>query len=215
MIDLILNYIELIVVEYGALGVFVAILIEQIISPIPSILISMLAGFFLLPSDGSLSTLLWSSIFLVAIPVAIGSSIGSLFIYSLGYLGGKPAIEKCQKWIGLDWGMVERAKQKLDGRSSDEIVLFFLWIIPVFPSVAIAVLCGIIRYPLSKYIVIAFAGMFMQAIIMSFFGWHLGELYKINVQWLMSIEDYVLYSIIILALGAIGFSIYKKNIIEK
>ncbi|MCD5384922.1 MAG: membrane-associated protein, partial [Candidatus Pacebacteria bacterium] len=63
MIDLILNYIELIVVEHGALGVFVAILIEQIISPIPSILISMLAGFFLLPSDGSLSTLLWSSIF--------------------------------------------------------------------------------------------------------------------------------------------------------
>lgn len=210
MIDAFITYIQSIVVEYGALGVFFASLIEQIIAPIPSPLIPIMAGFFLLPAHGFFWDVLWQSMFIIALPVAFGATIGSLILYFLGYLGGKPIIEKSKKWIGLNWEDLEKVKIKLNNSRLDESTLFILWALPIVPSTAIAVSCGIIRYPVFKYILITISGIFIRATIMSIVGWQAGELYYVNIERIAAIENYLLIGFGILILIGIGFLFYKN-----
>lgn len=211
MIDAFITYIESIVVEYGALGVFIATLIEQIVAPIPSPLVPIMAGFFLIPAQIPFLDALLQSMLVVGLPVALGMTLGSLVIYFLGYLGGKPAIEKTKKWLGLDWKDIEKTKKKLDNSLSDELAIFILWLIPIVPSAAIAVLCGIIRYPIFKYIPLAVSGLFLRATIISLIGWQVGGVYYIVAAQIAAIENYLLIGFIFLILFGIGFLFYKKR----
>ncbi|MCH7730796.1 hypothetical protein IID21_04775 [Patescibacteria group bacterium] len=62
MIEKLTSLIQPIVVEYGAVGVFLATLLEEIIAPIPSPLVPLTAGFFLLPPDGAFLETIWQAI---------------------------------------------------------------------------------------------------------------------------------------------------------
>ena len=212
MIDGFIDYIRLIIVEYGALGVFIAALIEQIIALIPSSLIPIMAGFFLLPVQGFFWNVLLQAMLIIAIPATLGMTLGSLVIYFLGYLGGRPAIEKSKKWLGLSWEQVEKTKKKLDNnRGSDEFALFILWFLPVVPTSVMAVLCGIIRYPIFKYIPIVICALFLRVTIISLIGWQTGELYYITIKQITVIENYLLIGFIFLILIGVRFLFYKKR----
>ena len=128
MIDVFITFIESIVIGYGAFGVFFAALIEQIIAPIPSPLIPIMAGFFLLPAHGLFWNVLWQNMFIIALPTSLGITLGSLIFYLLTYWGGKPIIEKSKKWIGLRWEDLEKIKQKLNHSQSDEFILSLIHI---------------------------------------------------------------------------------------
>ena len=212
MIDSFIAYIKLIVVEHGALGIFIAALIEQIIAPIPSPLMPMMAGFFLLPAEGLFLDVLWQTMLIIALPIALGTTLGSLIIYSLAFWGGKPVIEKSKEWLGLNWKDIERTKKKLDNSSRDELALFVLWLLPIVPSAAIAVLCGIIRYPVFKYIPIAISGLFLRTTVVSLIGWQAGEFYYITAKQIAAIESYLLIGFIFLVLVGVVFMFYKKRL---
>jgi LPXTG-motif cell wall-anchored protein len=211
MITDFINYIELIVVEYGALGIFFAALIEQIIVPIPSSFVSITAGFFILPAYGLFLDVLWKSIYVIALPVALGTALGSLFFYFLGYLGGKPVVEKTKKWLGLNWEDIEKIKKKLDNSRNDELALFILWTLPILPTVVIAVSCGIFRYPVLKHILLTISGIFLRATAMSMVGWQMGELYYIGIKEIDLIENYFLIGFGLLILIGAVFIFYKKR----
>ena len=171
----------------------------------------MMAGFFLLPAQGLFLDVLWQSMLVIAIPVALGMTLGSLVIYFLGFWGGKPVIEKSRKWLGLSWEEIEKTKKKLDNSPNDEFAFFSLWLIPIVPSAAIAVFCGIIRYPVFKYIPLAVSGLFLRATMISLIGWQAGELYYINVKQIAAIENYLLIGFIFLILIGVVFLFYKKK----
>jgi len=211
MINNFITYIQSIIIEYGALGVFFITLVEQIIPPIPSAFVSMVAGFFLLPAEGLFWNVLWQAMLIIAIPVTIGAIIGSLFFYSLAYWGGKSLIDKNKKRLCINWNQIEGAKKKLDNNPSDEIALFVLCLIPIIPSTAVSVFCGIIRYPLSKFIPIALVAFFFRAIIVSLIGWQAGEFYYVHLEQIATIESYLLIAFVFLILIGTGFLFYKKN----
>jgi membrane protein DedA with SNARE-associated domain len=215
MINAFINYIQSIVVGYGTLGIFVAALIEQIIVFIPSSFVPITAGFFILPAYGLFLDVLWKSIYTIALPVAFGTALGSLIFYFLGYLGGKPIIEKTKKWFGLNWEDVEKIKKKLDNSRSDELTLFILWTLPILPTVVIAVSCGIFHYSLLKHILLTISGIFLRATAMSMVGWQMGELYYIAVKRIEFIENYLLIAFGLLILVGVIFLFYKKQYIVK
>ena len=212
MIENAISYIQSIIIELGVIGVFIASLIEQIIAPIPSPLIPMMAGFFLLPAYGTFFQVLWQSVFIIALPATAGIIIGASIVYFLGHWGGKPVIEKTKKWLGLKWEDVEKIKRKLDNSRSDEFVLFILWLLPIVPGVAISVFCGIIRYPLLKFIIIIALGSFLRAIAMALFGWQTGELYIVYAEHIGNIENYLLIVFGLLILIGIIYFIHKKKL---
>lgn len=212
MIESIILYIKAIIAEYGALGVFVATLIEEVVAPVPSPLVPVSAGFFLLMSDLSIVEILLKSAIMIALPVAVGISIGSSIVYALGFFGGKPVIEKSKKWTGINWQDVENVQSRFTKGIGDEITLFILRVLPIVPGVGISGFCGVIRYSLKKFIVITFIGSFIRAFILGIVGWQVGELYMTYAGIISKSEKYIFIVVLILAILFLGYHfIFKKK----
>jgi membrane protein DedA with SNARE-associated domain len=204
MIEKLTSYIQPIISEYGASGVLLATLLEEIIAPIPSPLVPLAAGFFLLPVDGGFLEIIRQALFIIAFPVALGITLGSLAVYGLGWRGGKPIIEKSKKWIGLSWGDLEKTERKLTRGKSDEIALFILRVLPIIPGVAISGFCGIVRYPLKTFAVITFLGALTRAIALGVLGWYAGVAYTTYAEIISKMENYIFAVLIISALFFAG-----------
>lgn len=195
MIDYFVNFLEIYILPWGALGVFVASVLEEVIAPIPSALIMTMSGFIFVTggvSFSSISTL----IFVVAIPAALGVTIGSYFIYFIARYGGKFVIEKWGKYIGLYWSDIEKIQSKLGGTKKDEIIISGARVLPIVPSVAISAFCGIIQMNLIKYFVITLIGTFFRGLILGVIGWQVGNVYYKYADLIQSIEKFVLLSTI-------------------
>ncbi|MEK7452130.1 MAG: VTT domain-containing protein [Patescibacteria group bacterium] len=211
MIEQLTSFIQPIVTEYGALGVFLATLLEEIIAPIPSPLVPLMAGFFLLPVREGFLTIAWQALFVIAFPVALGATLGSLVVYGIGYWGGKPVIEKSKKWLGLSWGDVEKIERKLIRGRGDEFVLFALRVLPVVPGVAISGFCGIVRYPLKTFVAITFLGALARSTALGIAGWYVGSMYLVYVDVISKIENYLFAVLILLAVFFAGRFLFLKK----
>ncbi len=111
---------------------------------------------------------------IIGIPAAFGVTLGSLPYYALGYFGGKPAIERWGKWLGINWQQVEELDEKLNKNWWDEIVFIGLRALPILPSVLLSVGPGVLRLPMRTYLVGSFVGTFIRATAMGFAGALLG-----------------------------------------
>jgi len=212
MIEQLTSLIQPIVVKYGAFGILLATLLEEAIAPIPSPLVPLTAGFFLLSADASFMETIQRALFVIAIPVAFGITLGSLAVYGLGYWGGKPIIEKNKKWIGLSWEDLEKTERKLIRGKSDEIALFVLRVLPIVPGVAISGLCGIVRYPLKTFAIITFIGALVRAVVLGVAGWYVGAVFMEYVEVISKTEKYLLAILIALALFFIGRWYFLKKL---
>jgi membrane protein DedA with SNARE-associated domain len=204
MTEQLISLIQPIIVEYGAFGVLLATLLQEIIAPIPAPLVPLAAGFFLLPVDGNFIEIAYQVLFVVAFPVAFGITLGSLAVYGIGYWGGKPAIEKSRKWLGLSWKNLEKTEKKLTRGKGDEIILFILRALPIVPGVAISGFCGIVRYSLKTFTVITFLGAFVRAFTLGIIGWYAGVAYIMYAETISKSERYIFVALIILAMLFIG-----------
>ncbi|MDD4290099.1 MAG: VTT domain-containing protein [Patescibacteria group bacterium] len=215
MIEQITTYIQPIIVGYGAMGVFFATIIEEIIAPIPSPLIPLTAGFFLLSTNAGFLTITMETFFIIAIPVSLGITLGSLVVYSIGFFGGKPFIEKNKKWLGLNWEDMERVEKKLTKKRGDEITLFILRLLPIIPGVAISGFCGVMRYPLKTFAIITFIGSFIRATILGIMGSYVGLMYMVYAKTISQIEKYLFIVLLPLILFFIIKFIFLKGFRSK
>lgn len=213
MLEQLISYIQIIIAKYGVLGIFGATILEEVIAPIPSPLVPLAGGFFLLPATSTWPQALLLVLLLVAIPVAVGVSLGSSFVYLLGYFGGKPVVEKWGKWLGTSWADIEKAEQKLANHKSDELVLYSLRLLPVAPGVALSAFCGIIRYRFIVFLLTTFLGSMTRAALLGLIGWQVGDLYYTYAEILASLEDYLFFGLIlvILLFGALYWRKRRKK----
>lgn len=208
MIDVFIEYLRRIVIEFGSFGVFIASFTEQVIPMIPTFLIVIMATLFLIPPEGHFLLILGKIMLIISLPAALGGTLGSLIFYFLSYLGGKPLINKAQGWLGLKWEDIEELKKRFDHNKSDELAIFILWLLPT-PSLAIAILCGAVRYPALKYILLALVGIFLRATTTSLVGWQAGAMH-LAIEDLTILGNYFLIGLTLLILTGIIFLIYKK-----
>src|SRR3989338_9959921 len=92
---------------YGPYSVFFAVILEEVLIPIPSPLVIMGAAFILIPADLAFWDAVREIFFVIVIPASIASTIGSFFTYGIGYYGGPPLAPKlpkifCTSWLGVE-----------------------------------------------------------------------------------------------------------------
>lgn len=159
----------------GFWGVFYGALLEEFFYVVPSSLVQLSAGALLLGGLSMSGDLVIKSILWIGIPAAIGVTIGSLPYYALGYFGGKPAVIKWGKWLGISWEQVEDIQKKFTKTWHDELIFTGLRALPILPSVALSVGPGVVRMPLRTYMIGSLLGTFIRATIMGFVGSRLGS----------------------------------------
>lgn len=197
MIEQLVLYLQGIIAQYGAAGVLLATLAEEIIAPIPSPFIPLSAGFLMFPSSERLIQILPGVLWRIALPVTVGIGIGSSLVYMIGWWGGKPMVERFRRFLGFSWGDVERVEARLLSGPRDEVILFLLRILPIIPGVAISALCGIVRYPFRTYLVFTLAGTFVRATILGITGWWVGEAYTLYAERISAFEKPLLIGVIL------------------
>lgn len=158
----------------GFMGVFYGALLEEFFYVVPSSIVQLTAGAILLGDIVFSWELLVKSMLWIGVPAAVGVTIGSLPYYALGYFGGKPAVDRWGKWLGITWQSIEDFNKKLSRTWWDDLIFTGLRALPILPSVVLSVGPGVFRLPMRTYLVGSFVGTFIRATAMGFVGSRLG-----------------------------------------
>ncbi len=212
MINTFILQLEVVIKEYGAMGVIFAGFLEEIIAPIPSSLVAMFAGFLLVPTEFTWLPAIIIASLKVALPMSLGVTAGSLIFYAVAYFGGKPIIVRYGKWFGVSWTKIEQAERQFIKGYADELILFVTRALPIFPNVAISIFCGIIRYPIRTFLLITFLGSFIRSLVMAMIGWQARDAYIVYADTIDQIEIFV-FAGIVLALAVFFLLRQKKKIV--
>lgn len=207
MLSEIFIHIEQFMVNYGALGVFVASFLEEIIAPIPSTLVVLGSSFLILKNNiitvNSVLMLLTELI----LPASLGMTLGSILVYFIAYYAGVPFIKRWGKYLGLSCEDIKKTNHHFT-KNRDNLILFVLRAVPVVPSIAISAFCGFIRFNFSNYILYSFLGNLVRTTILGVIGWQFGRLYLSISQDISLLEELAL---IIMISGLIVYIIFKRR----
>lgn len=218
MIADIVVYLEGVIQYFGIWGVLIASFLEEVIAPLPSPVVMTASGFFLLEGDISFYFFV-SLIFFIALPYALGVTLGSFILYGLFSHFGEPAVKRWGVWFGISWSKIESLKRRMESSRWDEGTLLFLRVIPIVPSAALASICGLVKMRLFNYTLVTFIGVAMRAMIFASLGWYLGETYRKYANIIGEIESVIGYSFLFAAITVfISMLIYtqarRKNVVQ-
>lgn len=204
----VMTILEQFFMNNGALGVFLGSILEQIIAPIPSSIV-VLGSSFLIMKGTFFSLESIKTLFLnIVIPAATGVTLGSLVYYGLSYKIGTPFIERAGKYLGVSVKDIEGVEKRVKQSNYENLFLFFARCLPIIPSIAISLFCGIIKYPVRNYLIITFFGALVQASILGIIGWQFGNVY-ISLADNISFLNNIITVIIVVAI--IVYIIKKKK----
>jgi len=197
--------------EFGWMGVFIGVLLESFIAPIPSPLVPMGAGFILIPSEVSIYEASVICFYTIVLAGAIGSTIGAFFGYGIGYFGGRPFIKRFERFIGVSWKEVEKTKKKFKKGYKDDLVLFLSRAIPIIPLSPISFSAGVIRLDVKRFTLWTLLGTMPRYFVLGLVGWFVGVTYGELSESIEFIETLVLISIIVLIAIFILYKIKRKR----
>lgn len=210
MIESLISYLHIHIIPLGAMGVFIAALVQEIFPPIPSALVILASGFIFLTGINGLDALL-IIFFKISIPAAIGITLGSLLIFALSYLLGKPFIDRYGKLIGIFWFDIEKLEKWMERGIRDDMIIFISRAIPIIPSIVIGASAGLLRLPLRTYIISSFLGSLVRSFILGILGWQIGNLYVKYSLVISRLENYIFVGLAFLILCWIFVQYRRKK----
>jgi membrane protein DedA with SNARE-associated domain len=162
---------------HGPWSVFIGVIIESVIVPIPSPLIIMGAGFVLISPELSFFHALLPIILQIVLPGAIASTLGAYIGYAIGYFGGKPMVDRWEKFLGFSWKDVLALERRFQSGQVNTLI-FFLRALPIFPLSVISAAAGLLRLPVGQFSLWTFYGTIPRCLFLGYLGWGLGETYQ-------------------------------------
>jgi membrane protein DedA with SNARE-associated domain len=113
----------------------------------------------------------------IVLPGAIASTLGAYIGYAIGYYGGKPLVDRWEKFLGFSWNDVEALERRFQAGQVNTTI-FFLRALPIFPLSVISAAAGLLRLPLNQFSLWTFYGTVPRCLFLAYLGWGLGETYQ-------------------------------------
>jgi len=192
----------------GQVSVFIGVMVEQIIVPIPSPLIIMGAGAILVSPGFSVDKAFIHILWAIVLPGSIASTLGSCIGYMISYYGGKALVLRLQRFLGVDWEEIAHLEERFQGKK-EAIAIFFSRAIPVFPISLVSIFAGLLRVPLKPFTIYTFLGSIVRCLFLAFVGWWIGATYEKVATRLNSAETFVSISMLIGMVGSLVYLYYK------
>lgn len=208
MISEITQWIMELMRAHGQFAVFIGVMIEQIIVPIPSPLIIMGAGAILIPPGLSIPNAFLQILWIIVLPGSIASTLGSYIGYMISFYGGKALVLRFQRFLDVDWDQIEKLEKRFQGKR-EALSIFLSRAIPVFPISLVSIFAGLLRIPIKPFTIYTFLGSIFRCLFLSFFGWWIGATYEKAATRLDSVETIVSIVMLIGMFMAFGYLYYK------
>ena len=177
----------------GYLGVAILVFLDNVFPPIPSEVILPLAGF--LTGQGRLT---YPGVVLAA---TVGSLVGALVLYGLGYWLGearlRPLLKRFGRWLFLKEGDLDLAQNWFDRHGGKAV--FFGRCVPLVRSL-VSVPAGMACMPVGRFTLYTVLGSGVWNALLVGVGWSLGGQWQLIAQYLKPLE-YVVMVILVVAVG--------------
>ncbi|OIP00277.1 MAG: hypothetical protein AUJ98_08445 [Bacteroidetes bacterium CG2_30_33_31] len=183
----------------GYFGVFILMVLESMVFPIPSEAVMPFAGFFIF--DGKMT---WTAVILVS---TFGSIVGSLASYFIGFYGGKPFISKFGKYLLLNQHHLEIAENFFDKRG--EITILISRFIPIVRHI-ISIPAGFGKMNIFKFITFTLVGASIWNSFLAYVGYILRENWEEVMKYSHTIDVFVV-AIILIAFIYFVYKLFKDR----
>ena len=193
---------------HGQIAVFIGVMIEQIIVPIPSPMIIMGAGAILILPELSIPNAFLQILWIIVLPGTVASTLGSFIGYTISYYGGKALVVRLQRFLGVNWDEIEILERRFQGKK-EALSIFLSRAIPVFPISLVSIFAGLLRIPIKPFTLYTFLGSIFRCFFLAFVGWWIGSTYEKVATRLDSAETIVSILMLIAMVGALGYLYYK------
>lgn len=192
MLETLVHWVQAIVRDVGYPGVFLLIMLESTLVPIPSEIVMPLAGF-----------MAWKGEFWLPVVLLINSTaavIGSGICYWIGVVGGKPFLHNYGKYFLVRQHDIARTEAFFARHGKKTI--FIARFLPVIRHV-ISVPAGIARMPLPGFFLQTFLGSTIWGGALILLGYYVGANWEKLARTIKHV-DLVIGAILVLALVALG-----------
>ncbi|MCX6822630.1 MAG: DedA family protein [candidate division SR1 bacterium] len=189
------TYITAFIHQTGYITVFLGMMMESMIFPVPSEAIMPFAGFLIAMKQFSLRGVILIS--------TAGSIVGSLISYAIGYYGGKPFIRKFGKYFLLDQEELEGTEHFFKKRGS--ITILISRFIPVVRHL-ISLPAGMGKMNLTKFIVYTLVGAGLRNTFLALVGKYLKE----NRELVMKYSKIVDVVVLVILVGIVARFVYRQ-----
>jgi membrane protein DedA with SNARE-associated domain len=196
------KWVQGLIADLGYPGLFVLIVLESTMVPIPSLLVMPFAG-FLATEAGGRSLGLDGPLFSLPVILVINSTAaltGSLLSYWLGAAGGKPLLLKYGKWVFVRPKDIEKTEAYFQRHGGATVLVARF--LPVVRHL-ISIPAGIARMPLPKFLTQTFLGATIWGGGLMVLGYVLGSQWE-EVSTKLKRIDLVIAGLIVVAILALG-----------
>ena len=198
------QFILHIIEQFGYLGVFFLILIENVFPPIPSEVILLFSGFF--------STYTNLSVLYMIVASTFGSLLGAIILYYIGKIFNKERLKKIVngrlgKILFLKEKDIDKADEWFDNKGNKSV--FFCRFVPIVRSL-ISIPAGMSEMPMLKFIIYTVCGSMIWNTVLICLGYKLSD----NWEYVLTILDkyqMVVIIILIIILGYVIIKFYRKK----
>ncbi len=195
MTTLIITYATAIIAKTGYVGIFLLMVLESMVAPVPSEAVMPFAGFLWFQN----TVTLWG----IIVASTAGSLVGSLISYWIGAKGGRVIVERYGKYLLLNTHHLD-ATEQFFARYGTKAV-FVSRFIPVVRHL-ISIPAGVGRMPLGKFCVYTIVGAGLWNGFLTWIGYVLGQNWQSVERYGHTIDIAVVIAIILVCL----FFIYRK-----
>ncbi|EAE0012119.1 DedA family protein [Listeria monocytogenes] len=205
------TWITNIMADFGYIGIFVLIMIENLFPPIPSEIILTFGGF--------MTTVTSLNVLMVIIVATLGSVVGAILLYKVASYFGKERLTK----IVLKYGRILRLKESDVERAENFFLKYGSWavflcrMIPLIRSL-ISIPAGMTKMKMSRFLILTTAGSLLWNTVLIGLGAILGESWNEIVVFMDSFST-IIYSVIaitlVVGLGFFFRARFKKTLDEE
>ncbi len=160
----IIEFVQHIVLSMGYPGLFVLIMLESTLVPIPSELVMPFAGYLAHTGEFSLPVILVIN--------SVAALVGSGLCYWIGAAGGKPLVVKYGKFIGVRKKDIERTETYFARHGKATILIGRF--LPVVRHI-ISIPAGLARMPLPPFFLQTFIGATIWGAVLILIGYQYGQ----------------------------------------
>jgi membrane protein DedA with SNARE-associated domain len=186
--------------------VFVASFIEEVVAPIPSPTVMLIAGSVAQYQERTLFMLI--PLILIA---SVGKTLGALVVYIISDKAEDVVMHKFGAYFGVTQEDVTKLGSKLGKGKRDYFIMTLLRALPIMPSVILSVGSGLLKIPLPIFIFSTFFGTLVRDGLYLYAG-YIGTAALGNfVATTMSLESVVQVGFAVLFIIGGGYYIYKKR----
>ncbi len=176
-------------------GIFLLMVLESMVFPVPSEAVMPFAGFLIVDGQFTFTGVIIAS--------TLGSIVGSLVSYAMGFYGGKPFIKRFGKFLLLDVHDLELTEKFFAKRG--ELTIFIARFVPVIRHL-ISIPAGLGKMKLGKFIIYTTLGAGLWNSFLAYVG------FKLKENWSEVMKYSHVIDIVVVAVLGLAFLYYAYKI---